>query len=385
MRALLTALRDRVRSITYFSPGLLLCGLIAALFTELVAFLVIQAIPWTLHGRPLETVPYDVPMVEFGFNSVGVAFLLLCLVSVLALERRIRDRYEPWALAGFGLCFVGFAGCVRGVLTIDGRGGFAADLTVFWVAFAAFAAGMTCAVIAGFRLWGSPRRGRALVLCTLGLPPCWSLIIHTGLIDPTPLYKSWETDVVLPHFTRAGVVAVDEWTPVVELALVEGTLVRRYEGELATRSELVDHLLHCAVQMEKEHLNVESGTGPLIPDQMLLIRADERLPMRALLEVIETCARDDVKIWKIGLGTRFPHLPYPAAIPAYLFGVRSGAASEESELEARGTRWAATLYTEGGDRVLEIGPDVTWATFVALLDDQLGPNSSSEISLTRLQ
>jgi biopolymer transport protein ExbD len=66
-------------------------------------------------------------------------------------------------------------------------------------------------------------------------------------------------------------------------------------------AELGKYLFSMARQMPQKPLNVETGTGPLIPDNALLIRADQSTPTKYIQKVMEVCGKKGIQIWKVEL------------------------------------------------------------------------------------
>ena len=59
--------------------------------------------------------------------------------------------------------------------------------------------------------------------------------------------------------------------------------------------------------MPKEHFNKEAGTGPMIPDNPLLIRADRNTPFKHIQKVMELCGKKGIQIWKLELAASEPN------------------------------------------------------------------------------
>ena len=56
-----------------------------------------------------------------------------------------------------------------------------------------------------------------------------------------------------------------------------------------------------ATKMDQEHFNEKAKTGPLIPDDPLLIRADQNTPFKYVQKVMEFCGLEGIQIWKVQL------------------------------------------------------------------------------------
>jgi len=70
----------------------------------------------------------------------------------------------------------------------------------------------------------------------------------------------------------------------------EANDLKPVEGYLATQSK----------KMPKKPLN-DDGTGPLIPDNPLLIRADQNTPFKFVQRIMEICGKQGIQIWKLEL------------------------------------------------------------------------------------
>ena len=101
----------------------------------------------------------------------------------------------------------------------------------------------------------------------------------------------------------------DEWRPVLNIPYDGRMVVKRdalYDPERDDASsdpykEVKNWLSDAAAKMEQEHFNKEAGTGPLIPGEALLIRADETTSFKHVQKVMEFCGAKGVQIWKVQL------------------------------------------------------------------------------------
>jgi biopolymer transport protein ExbD len=64
--------------------------------------------------------------------------------------------------------------------------------------------------------------------------------------------------------------------------------------------KLKSYLQQMAAKMPKEPLN-DDGTGPPIPANPLLIRADQSTPFKHIQKVMELCGLQGIQIWKVQL------------------------------------------------------------------------------------
>ena len=56
--------------------------------------------------------------------------------------------------------------------------------------------------------------------------------------------------------------------------------------------------------MKKEPM-AEAG-GKLVPDEPVLVRADESTPFKFVQDIMEQCGQQDIQIWKIQLAVKTP-------------------------------------------------------------------------------
>ena len=101
-----------------------------------------------------------------------------------------------------------------------------------------------------------------------------------------------------------------EMRPVVNIN-IDGTVkVKRekiFDPEASDQfKKLKAYLADSAAKMEKEHFNKEAGTGPLIPANALLVRADQNTPFKYVQKVMELCGLEGIQIWKVQLAASEP-------------------------------------------------------------------------------
>ena len=106
----------------------------------------------------------------------------------------------------------------------------------------------------------------------------------------------------------------DEWRPVLNVLYNGRIVVKREtlyepeaEGETAGDPwrDIKIWLADAAKRMETAPLN-ENGTGPLVPDEAVLIRADESSEFRTIQKIMEFCGGTGVQIWKVQLAAAEP-------------------------------------------------------------------------------
>ncbi len=106
----------------------------------------------------------------------------------------------------------------------------------------------------------------------------------------------------------------DEWRPIVNIPYDGRMVVKRevyydpevHDGQAEPYHEVIAWLAEVSRKMEKAHFNKEAGTGPMIPDEFLLIRADQSTSFRHIQKLMEFCGKKGVEIWKIQLAAAEP-------------------------------------------------------------------------------
>ena len=53
-------------------------------------------------------------------------------------------------------------------------------------------------------------------------------------------------------------------------------------------------------------MDLEAGTGPMIPDEPLLLRADQSTPFKHIQKILEFCGQEGISIWRIQLACKVP-------------------------------------------------------------------------------
>ena len=114
-------------------------------------------------------------------------------------------------------------------------------------------------------------------------------------------------DLTLPtaHNATEDKPRPDDFRPVLNIH-IDGRIVAKREllydpEDDDDYKKLKAYLGDVADMREKEHFNKEEGTGPLIPGEALLIRADENTPFKYIQKAMEFCGLQDVQIWKVQL------------------------------------------------------------------------------------
>ncbi len=97
--------------------------------------------------------------------------------------------------------------------------------------------------------------------------------------------------------------------PIINIDFKGKMVVKRdvmFDPEVNDLRPIEGYLADQAGWMPKKPLNEETGTGPLIPDNPLLIRADKNTPFKFVQKVMEICGKKGIQIWKIELAAAEP-------------------------------------------------------------------------------
>ena len=105
----------------------------------------------------------------------------------------------------------------------------------------------------------------------------------------------------------------EEFRPIINILFDGKIIIKRetyYDPEIHDAnadpySEVKEWLSATAKLMEEAPLN-EDGTGPEIPDEPVLIRADMSTPFKHIQKIMEFCGLEGIQIWKVQLACSVP-------------------------------------------------------------------------------
>ena len=106
----------------------------------------------------------------------------------------------------------------------------------------------------------------------------------------------------------------EEWRPIINIQFDGRMIVKRevyYDPEVDGLAadpyfRIKEWLAFAAERMEKAHMDLEAGTGPMIPDEPLLLRADQSTPFKHIQKILEFCGQEGISIWRIQLACKVP-------------------------------------------------------------------------------
>ncbi|MDF1801194.1 MAG: biopolymer transporter ExbD [Planctomycetota bacterium] len=116
--------------------------------------------------------------------------------------------------------------------------------------------------------------------------------------------------LTLPKATTAEPDEPDpkDFRPVINITQTGDMIVKRDKifsgkdgGGDEDETDLKKKLFDYSKLMEQEHFDKEAGTGPMIPGEFLLIRADQFTLFHYVQRVMTLCGDKDIQIWKVQL------------------------------------------------------------------------------------
>jgi len=106
----------------------------------------------------------------------------------------------------------------------------------------------------------------------------------------------------------------DQWRPILNVQFDGKIIVKRdvlYDPEVDANKadpyeKVKQWLATAAVRMKKDYFDPVAKTGPLLPDEPLLIRADETTAFKHVQKIMEFCGVQGIQIWKVQLACSVP-------------------------------------------------------------------------------
>jgi len=243
-------------------------------------------------------------------------------------------------------------------------------------------------------------RGRVFALCAVVIPPCFGWTLYECIWRPVVTPPELANRITLPRSILAHEARYDPDAALPVLLLFADGGVGTEEGPLI-RSDappddvrLLVFLREAAAGMQTRPLYRDSPSSPPVPDDPILIQADEAAPLVRVLEILSACR--EAGIWRIKLGTRNEldwapgyrmavslNLPTPTGMaelpPHASIEIRAASEGDPGELEyALGDRvahdaaelreWVLEDFGPEPDLALSAGPGATLADGLKLLD-----------------
>ena len=106
-----------------------------------------------------------------------------------------------------------------------------------------------------------------------------------------------------------------DWRPVINIQYDGKIIIKRevyYDPEIhGNRADPYEDvkrwLAIAAKQMKRDFLDKDNHSGPQIPDEPLLLRADQSTPFKHIQKIMEFCGAEGIMIWKVQLACSVPN------------------------------------------------------------------------------
>ena len=106
----------------------------------------------------------------------------------------------------------------------------------------------------------------------------------------------------------------DKWRPILNIQYDGKIIIMRillYDPEVDDNrakpyERVLEWLAQAAKRMEKAPIDDNDPSSMKIPDEALLIRADQSTPFKHIQKVMEMCGKTGIQIWKIQLAVSVP-------------------------------------------------------------------------------
>ncbi|HJM57208.1 MAG TPA: biopolymer transporter ExbD [Planctomycetota bacterium] len=128
-------------------------------------------------------------------------------------------------------------------------------------------------------------------------------------------------ELVLPmaQFAREDKPDPDEYRPIINIQYDGKIIIKREtyyspeenDGDANPYEGVKEWLAKTAKRMKKDFLTEGATTGPKVPDEPLLIRADISTPFKHIQKIMEFCGAAGVQIWKVQLACSVPESESP--------------------------------------------------------------------------
>jgi biopolymer transport protein ExbD len=129
-------------------------------------------------------------------------------------------------------------------------------------------------------------------------------------------------ELVLPmaQFAREDKPDPEEYRPIINIQYDGKIIIKREkyyipeedDGNADPYIRVKEWLAKTAKRMKKDFLTEGATTGPKVPDEPLLIRADISTPFKHIQKIMEFCGAAGVQIWKVQLACSVPESEAPS-------------------------------------------------------------------------
>ncbi len=140
------------------------------------------------------------------------------------------------------------------------------------------------------------------------------LIIFFMIITDLTQQDLEELELPVAEFAVEDKPDPEVWRPIINIQFDGKMIVRRkvyYDPEIDELApdpyfRIKEWLAMAADKMKKDHFDPTAGTGPMIPDEPLLLRVDQCTPFKHVQKILEFCGQEGIQIWKIQLAVTVP-------------------------------------------------------------------------------
>jgi biopolymer transport protein ExbD len=129
-------------------------------------------------------------------------------------------------------------------------------------------------------------------------------------------------ELVLPMatFAREDKPDPEEYRPIINIQYDGKIIIKREkyyipeedDGNADPYLRVKEWLAKTAKRMDKDFLTEGATTGPKVPDEPVLIRADISTPFKHIQKIMEFCGAAGVQIWKVQLACSVPESEAPS-------------------------------------------------------------------------
>ncbi len=140
------------------------------------------------------------------------------------------------------------------------------------------------------------------------------LIIFFMIITDMTQQDLEDLELPMAQFAREDKPDPTEFRPIINIQYDGKIIIKREEyyspevndADADPYERVKDWLSLTAKKMEKDYLTEGATSGPKVPDEPVLIRADISTPFKHIQKIMEFCGAEGIQIWKIQLACSVP-------------------------------------------------------------------------------
>ncbi len=249
-----------------------------------------------------------------------LSLIALGLIYVIRADSQNSDRYNSFSMASFGVLLASIVLTIRAANEFDdwirrpADDGYEEFQLAGVVACIGIGLGLVGLTTIQCKRFGT--RGRAMALAGILMPLGWGAIVYVGLFQTCERVHS---GITLPESERRC--WVNPYTDYEKERVAvdpSGTVHVLATGQsLANPVRIQDYLRDAASKMESAPFSRQQP-DVLVPDEWLVVHADENVQFTVLEELFAVCGREDTQIWKVRLKFRYPDSECLCGVDLYL-------------------------------------------------------------------